>query len=597
MSAIERGELTTADPTPREVDRPVKGRGASGAGWVSDMVVERLRELGCRYLPLTPGSSFRGLHDSVVNHGGNRDPQLILCVHEAIAVATAHAYAKATGSVAVVALHDLVGLMNAQMAIYNAWCDRTPLIVLGGGGPADPDARRPIDWVHSAEDQAELVRRFVTFDAQPKDVDGLLAAIVEAYTAAGSGPTGLAYLTLDVALQEQRLAGPAIAPSPLPSKANAATDPGTVARAADRLVAAHASVILAGRTGLDPRATPPLVALAETLGAAVVDERNFVSLPTSHPLNLTGDGSVLAEADVILAVDPHDLRAALDRATPDRSPALIVLGAEDPSAPSWSNFRRAQPVPDVMLRTDPVSGLTALLEAVRARLSDADQDRAALRRRASAVRERHAHLRDRQRRTLAARWDDRPVSGSRLVSEVWHAVRDRPWLLTVRNTRSWPHGVWDFDRAGRYLGHSGGGGVGYGPGAMIGGGLAARDRGELPVAIIGDGDLLMAPAALWTAVHHRLPLLVVVNDNRSFGNDEVHQEDVAQQRERPMGNARIGTRIDEPAVDVPALARSFGCWAEGPIADPGELGTALARALAQVDAGRVAVVDVLTGNP
>ncbi|MPZ73500.1 MAG: thiamine pyrophosphate-binding protein, partial [Nitriliruptorales bacterium] len=207
---------------------------------------------------------------------------------------------------------------------------------------------------------------------------------------------------------------------------------------------------------------------------------------------------------------------------------------------------------------------------------------------------RHKHLRQRQQRAVEAVWGQVPIAPARLVAEVWRAVRDRPWLLTLRNTRSWPEGVWRFPGAGSYLGHSGGGGVGYGPGAMVGGALAAHDRGQLGVAIIGDGDLLMAPGALWTAVHYEIPLLAVVNNNRSFYNDEEHQEAVARHRGRPPDNAWIGMRVDGPPVDLGALARSFGAWAGEPVIHPDALPGALTAALEAVDAGRVALLDVRT---
>ena len=152
----------------RDVERPGGlAPERQAAAWVSDVVVDLLHALDVAYLPMNPGSSFRGLHDSLVNHGGNRAPQLLLCLHEEIAVAVAHGWAKATGQIGVAAVHDLVGLMHASMAVYDAWCDRTPLLLLGGSGPADPARRRSIDWIHSATTQAQLVRDFVVWDAEP----------------------------------------------------------------------------------------------------------------------------------------------------------------------------------------------------------------------------------------------------------------------------------------------------------------------------------------------------------------------------------------------------------------------------------------------
>lgn len=577
--------------------------------YVSDLAVDLLRVLGCRYVPLNPGSSFRGLHDSLVNHGGNRDPQLLLCLHEETAVSIAHGYAKATGTVAVAAVHDLVGLMHASMAVYDAWCDRAPLLVLGGGGPAVTAARRPIDWLHSAAAQAQLVREFVKWDDEPADPEALLTGIARGHQLAATAPTGPVYVTLDADLQE-RPVPPGLAlpddrlgrPAPGPGGG-----PDQVAAAARLLVEAERPLLIGGRVGLRPEASSPLVELAGLLAAAYIDDKNTVAFPTDHPANLSGDGDALAAADAVLAVDLADLRTAQpvgssrdrggdDRTTRPRALAALTL---DPLAPSsWSHAGQGPVAVDVPVLAEPLTGLRQLLDAVADLVSaEPATVRRARDRRRTEVADHHARLRARQR----AAADESRTGGTaarlrpaQLVAAVWEAVRERPWLLTLRNTRSWPEGVWRFPSAGTYLGHSGGGGVGYGPGAMVGGALAARDRGQLAVGIVGDGDLLMAPGALWTAVHYEVPMLVVVNDNGSFYNDEEHQQTVARDRGRPQANAWIGMRIDQPAVDLAGLARSYGAWAAGPVADPHALTAALGDALRAVDDGRVAVVHVHT---
>src|SRR5690606_11033969 len=202
--------------------------------------------------------------------------------------------------------------------------------------------------------------------------------------------------------------------------------------------------------------------------------------------------------------------------------------------------------------------------------------------RAEAVRQRHAELRARQRTAVQERWDETPIAVPRLVAEVWEAVKEEPWLLTLRNTRSWPEGVWDFDRGGRYLGHSGGGGVGYGPGAMLGGGLAARDRGELAVGIMGDGDLVFCPGAIWSAVHYEVPMLIVVNNNKSLYNADEHQAGGARNRGREAANSHVGTAIHTPDLDFGAIGRGHGAWADDAVTDPADLGPALRAAVEQV---------------
>jgi thiamine pyrophosphate-dependent acetolactate synthase large subunit-like protein len=588
----------TAVAARREVELPARLPQTPGpAAWGSDVIVDALRAFDVAYLPMNPGSSFRGLHDSVVNYGGNRAPQLLLCLHEEIAVALAHGWAKATGQLGLAAVHDLVGLMHASMAVYDAWCDRTPLLLLGGSGPADPAKRRPIDWVHSATAQAQLVRDFVVWDAEPVTAAAFAADLVRARQRALSAPHGPAYVSLDAGIQEQRLDQP-VPPPDLARHAPAppfAPDPAALEKAATALANAQRPVMIAGRIALDPAATAPLAALVELLGAAYHDDRNWSALPTAHPQNCTGDRAVIDEADVVLAVDVADLAALLRprghgprdhaAAAPGADPYVIELSHGDLGLRSWSNAS-ARPLPcDLQLLGNPLLGLRQLHDALADRVRPTLVDT-----RRAAVTERAAGLRRRQRDRVADRWSDRHISPPRLVGETWQAVRDVEHLLCLRNTRTWPEGLWQLAGAGSYLGHSGGGGVGYGPGALVGGALAARDRGQLGIGIIGDGDLLMASGALWTAAHYGIPALVVVNDNGSFYNDEPHQAEVARERGRPHENSWIGMRINDPPVDIATLARSYGCWATGPVKEPDDLGPALRKAVAAAQDGATAVV-------
>jgi thiamine pyrophosphate-dependent acetolactate synthase large subunit-like protein len=565
------------------------------AAYGSDLVVDLLRALGTRYIPLNPGSSFRGLHDSLVNHGGNTDPQLLLCLHEEIAVSLAHGYAKGSGQVGVAAVHDLVGLMHASMAVYDAFCDRVPLLVLGGSGPADPALRRPIDWAHSATTQAELVRAFVTWDAEPATPAAFVSDVLTAHRRAASTPPGPAYVSLDAGVQEAPLTEPVElpdlalhAPAPPP-----AADEASVERAVAVLLGAHRPVVTAGAMNWDPAATPVLVELVELLGAAYLEDRNTVSFPTTHPQNGTGDAGWFDQADVVLAIGVPDVPGRLRRrgrgraSVPVAQPAIVDVSTGHLDQRSWSNafgtpFPRA-----AQLLADPLTGARQLLAALRDRAPDPSMRRERVGERVRAQRERAAAA-------LQESWDAQPITPARLVAELWSAVRDVPHLLCLRNTRSWPEGVWELPGAGSYLGHSGGGGVGYGPGAFVGGALAARDRGLLGVGIVGDGDLLMAAGALWTAVHYRIPGLLVVNDNGSFYNDEPHQEAVARERRRPQANSWIGMRIADPPVDIDALAAAYGCWTAGTVTEPADLAGALTKAVAAAQDGQVAVVHART---
>jgi acetolactate synthase-1/2/3 large subunit len=561
--------------------------------YVSDVVVELLWDLGCRYLPMNPGSSIRGLHDSLANHESTDAPEIILCTHEEIAVSAAHAYSKATRTVGFAAVHDLVGLMHASMAVYDAWCDRTPLVVLGGGGPADPQARRPVDWFHSANTQSALIRPFVKWDADPITAQATLDAIRRAEKVAGSSPMGPTYVTLDAALQE--------APDPgLELLTQSSRASGFVAgedeldEVGRLLLAAEFPVVVAGGVGLDPPSTACLIEIMERLEAAGRDERNLSALPTSHRLCFNGDKSLLEDADVVLAIDPHDMRLMMPQISGDA--VIVELSARSLALRPWLNADHVGPDRVFSLVSDPLLGLKGLVSRIDRLNDDGFGDSEARDRRAGILSDRRERLQDAQSRAVANHWDDVPISIERLVSEIYAAVEHLPWLLTLRNTRSWPEGIWQFDRAGRYLGHSGGGGMGYGPGALVGGGLAARDRGEFAVGVIGDGELLYGPGAIWTAVHHRIPMLIIVNNNRSYLNDESHQIQVARARGRAVQNAHIGTAIDDPDVDFASLARSEGAWAEGPISDPNALGASLRRAVQAVGDGEVALLDVITAK-
>lgn len=562
--------------------------------YVSDALVDVLSDLGCRYLPLNPGSSFRGLHDSLVNHEADTAPDVVLCTHEEIAVAAAHAYAKATGEVGFAVVHDLVGLMHASMAVYDAWCDRTPLVVLGGGGPVEPEQRRPIDWFHTANTQSQLVRPFVKWDDDPPTAQATADAIHRAHQIAGSAPAGPTYVTIDAALQEADDPGVDI------SRRKGTHAPPFVAReqeleeAAELIIRADFPVVVAGGVGLDPRSTPLLVELMELLGAAGRDERNLSAIPTAHHLSFNGDDSILKDADVVLAVDPHDIRWI--RARTSKDPQIIELSTRSLALRPWLNVDHIGTESVISLVSDPIEGLRRLLDKA-SEMTDSDESWLERRSARTAELSRRRQLLDDSRSAeLTKHWDDRPISTLRLVAEVHGAVEPLPWLLTLRNTRSWPEGIWQFDRAGRYLGHSGGGGMGYGPGALIGGGLAARDRGEFAVGIIGDGDLMYAPGAIWTAVNHAIPMLVVVNNNQTYLNDEQHQAQVARLRDRPAEKATVGTSLRNPDIDFSMLARSQGAWGEGPIANPDELPALLRRAVQVVEQGQVAVVDVQTGK-
>lgn len=577
--------------------------------YVSDAIVDLISSLGCRYVPLNPGSSIRGLHESLVNHrvSNTQSPEVVLCTHEEICLAAGHAYAKATGSVGWALVHDLVGLMHASMGIYNAWCDNTPLVVLGGGGPIQSSKRRAIDWLHSANVQSELVRPFVKYGDDPAESQSTLDSVAQAWQLAGSRPHKPTYVTVDAGIQEEGSANDL----EMPNAQGFAPTPPFVSRnrevgmAAEILWSAERPVVVGGQVGLSTRCTSALVEIVELLGAAYLDERNIVAFPTGHPHNITGDNAAIDEGDALLTVDVQDLNWVTSggktslggfRAQNGYQGRIVDLSNSMLAMSPWANADRAPRPVDVRLQGDPLEVLLQLREALL------DLERAApyvqreeRNSRAERIAVRHRRLRNRQVEAVEKTWSDYPVSPSRMVAELWAAVQDRDWRLLMRNVRSWPEGWWQFSGGGQYLGHNGGGGVGYGPGALLGGAIAARDRGQLPVGIIGDGDFLTGTGVIWTAVHNRVPMLVVVNNNRSYYQDEVHQGLIATMRGRSAERAHMGTRIHQPDIDFGMVARSNGGWAPEPIHNPEHLRPVFEEAVERVARGSVALIDVRTG--
>src|SRR5271156_1420333 len=188
---------------PGAIERPALAN-ETGDYWGSDVMALMLREIGLPFVALNPGASYRGLHDSLVNLLGNTEPQMLLCLHEEHAVAIAHGYAKVAGKPMGAIVHSNVGLMHATMAFFNAWCDRSPVVVLGATGPVDAMKRRPwIDWIHTSADQGALVRSYTKWADRPASPAAALESIVRANQIASTRPHGPTYICLDVWLQEE----------------------------------------------------------------------------------------------------------------------------------------------------------------------------------------------------------------------------------------------------------------------------------------------------------------------------------------------------------------------------------------------------------
>lgn len=571
----------------RNLDVP-RSAGNPAEAWGSDRIARLLAELGTEYICLNPGSSFRGLHDSLVNYLGNKKPQMLTCLHEEHAVAIAHGYAKVTGRPLAVALHANVGLMHATMAIFNAWCDRVPMMILGGTGPMDAAKRRPfIDWIHTMRDQGAIVRSYVKWDDQPASTEAAQEALLRGMQIACTAPAGPVYINLDQTVQESAF-DPALAVPDLArfrSQQTPAPHHDTLQAALQALEIAERPVVLMGRVSRDVSAWAERIALAERLGARVVsDLKAGAAFPTTHPLHIGMPGMSLGKdtivqierADAILSLDWIDLAGALHAVWPDMNcPAQIIRVSADHHVHNGSSFDHMGLAPvDIDFATTPEAFIAAALD----RLPGAKRVRQT----------------DDEPTTSIALPSGAELGLPEIARALNDAVADTPTCL-ARVPLGWAGPLRHFEHPLDQIGHSGGGGVGSGPGMSVGAALGLRGSGRLAVAVLGDGDMLMGITAIWTAVHYDIPLLIVVANNRSYFNDEIHQERIARRRDRPVENRWIGQRIADPAPDIAKLAEAQGARGIGPIMDAVSLHTAVADAVRMVRDGKVVVVDVHIG--
>jgi thiamine pyrophosphate-dependent acetolactate synthase large subunit-like protein len=562
-------------------DTPVPAR-ESLEFWGSDPIAAVLRQTGIPYIALVPGSSYRGLHDSIVNYLGNRSPQMVLTVHEETAVAIAHGYAKASDRMMAVGLHANIGLMRAAMAVYNAWCDRAPVMIFGATGPWDAARRRPwIDWIHTSTDQGALVRNFTKWDNQPGSPAAAMEAVARAWQIAQTAPRGPVYLNLDVTMQETK-----IGPMPtLPDMARHAVPqpvqpaPELVAAAARLLSGAKNPVLLAGRVSRGIDAWKARVALAEKLNVPVLTNIKLAAaFPTDHRLHAAPPGAYLtpegrdlvAAADVILSLDWLDLAGTLKQAYGDKPVAakVIQVSCDAHSHRGWSADHQGLAPVDLYLLCESDAAVPPLLEAAKPRFATAPP--------------------------LPAVRPLPPVPDAVSLRSLAAALASATRGIDVCYTRfplGWNGAYTQFRHPLDYIGHDGGAGVGSGPGNTVGAALALKGSGRIPVGLVGDGDFLMGNTAVWTAARYRIPCLMIVCNNRSFYNDERHQARMAIERGRPEENRWIGQRIGDPDVDFAGMARSLGAVGIGPVTAPEALLPAIEEGIRCVQAGRPCVID------
>jgi len=346
----------------------------------SDFMVEVFQSLGFEYLFAMPGSSFAGIHESVINFGRNTAPEFITCCNEESSVAMASGYYKIEGKPVLTCAHGTVGLQHASMAIYDAYCDRIPVYVVLGNTLDAAHRGGEVSWLHSVQDAALMVREITKWDDTPQSLQHFAESAVRAYKLMMTPPMMPVVLTVDTEMQENAI--PAGEHPRIPKLTMAAPpqgDSGAVAEAAKMLVAAANPVIVASRAARTPAGLKLIVELAETLQAGVVDQHRRMNFPSRHPLNQTlragvagkpTTGAPVAEADVVLALESSDLYSTVRQAK-QRNPSLkiISISALDLNHKSnYQDFMRYTDV-DIAMAADAEATLPSLIEAVKKQLT------------------------------------------------------------------------------------------------------------------------------------------------------------------------------------------------------------------------------------
>jgi acetolactate synthase I/II/III large subunit len=577
----------------------------------SDFMVDVIKSLDIKYLPANCASSYRGIHESLINYGGNKMPEFLTCTHEESAVGMAHGYFKASGKPLMSLCHGTVGLQHAAMAIYNAWCDRVPVIVMGGN---DLDAaHRPpgVPTFHSAQDINALVRDFTKWDDTPVSLQHFAQSFVRAYKIALTPPYGPVMIALDAGLQQEpiRRNGEDLYIPRYTATSPPQGDTGAVKETARLLVKAQNPVIVVDRAARTENGVRLLVQLAEALQAHVVDMGGRMNFPKTH--YLSAPITAVNNADVIIGMELSDFWGVVNsyvdngehgiginrsKIKPDTK-LISISSVELNTKSNYQDFQRFQSV-DIAMAADAEATLPALIEAVRSAIPN--DSKAAIENRGEAAKKARAEGRARTLQLAALAWDASPISTARLVMETWSQIKDLDWSLVSSsgNVSNWPNRLWPMEKYYHWLGGPGGYGVGYGAPASVGAALANRDLGRFSVSIQSDGDLMYAPGVLWTAAKHKIPLLAVMHNNRGYHQELMHVQRLSNFRNRVanLGNdlGPIGTSIMNPDIEYHKFAESMGWWAKGPIKDPDALGPAIKEAVAVVQSGQPALVNVWT---
>ena len=568
-----------AQPATRVIERPG-----------SDFMVDVLKTLNIEYLAANPGSTFESLHESLINYGKNENPEFLTATHEESAVAMAHGYYKIEGKPMMALIHGDIGLQHASMAIYNAYADRVPVYMVVGNHADAAERGAGVQSLHSAQDLGSLVRDYTKWDDQPYSLGHFAESAVRAYKIAMTPPMGPVLLVANNEIQSHPIAESNLRIPKLTMTAPPAADQAAVAAAAKMLVESGRPMIIAERAARTPKGIELLKELAETLQTPV-NSRERMNFPTRHPL--AGTGGPGYQPDVTLCLEVADLQNEA-RAARTRGAKLISISSVTLTHKSnIQDFGHYADI-DLDIGADAEATLPYLIEACK-KLITLERKRA-FEERGKKFAAAHKQALNQAVDLAQYGWDASPVSLARITAELWPLIKNEDWSFVSPQgfVGNWPNRLWKMEKHYHYIGGQGAGGMGYGAPASVGAALANRRYGRLSINIQTDGDFNYAPGVLWTAAHHRIPLLTIMHNNRGYHQEVMFVEQQCSIHNRGAERAHIGTKLWDPNIEYAKIAQGYGLYAEGPISDPKDLAPAFKRGIERVKKGEPVLIDVVT---
>lgn len=562
----------------------------------SDVIAEILRQQGIEYVTYNPGSTITNIYDSLMHFDDRGMPKPILCCHEEIAIAIAHGYGKVTGKAMAVLLHSNVGLQHASMAIFNAWCDRVPLLIIGGIGPMDSEKRRPwIDWIHTSHSQTSIINDYVKWHDEPYSLAAAEESLQRAFYLTNTEPKAPTYVSMDVSIQESLIENNAYRfrtkfhTKAKPSQA----DPETIKEIAYGLLKACFPIVIVDYMGKNKLSVNNLIQLAEYLDIAVLDCGGRYNFPNAHELCMTGqEEAILKKSDYILALDVQDLQGFFDTHNYTKQNKLVHVTLSDYLLSSWSSEYQKFCSEAEYVYADSAFFLKELIlwfETNNKSIVDSSERKKYL-----------SMLHNKQKKLwikeATPKFDSNLITMPALLYQIWDSIKHENWSLVGFGSiliGQWARKLWEFKKPDSYFGFSGGAGLGYGLGAAIGASLALSKKDIICINLQTDGDLLFTPSALWTMAHYNVPVLNIVFNNKSYGNTKGHSRRTALLRKRDV-DKDSGSDIYDPVVNYPILARSFGIKSFNTINDLKNIRPTLDKAISYIKTNKKPVlIDII----